>query len=87
MSNRLFTSNNERLHVTSYTGPANTLERTRVRVQFEVVKNDAAAYSPAAGKKIADETSLITSLGFNDVVALYNALDRWIADHRGKEGS
>jgi len=57
--------------VTSYTGPANTMERTRVRLQFETTP-------------IGDS---FTSLGFNDVVALYNALDRWIADHRGKEGS
>ena len=78
MSNRLFTSNNERLHVTSYTGPANTLERTRVRLQLEVLTDAARAAVTGVG---------ITSLGFNDVVALYNALDRWIADHRGKEGS
>jgi hypothetical protein len=47
------------------------MERTRVRLQFETTP-------------IGDS---FTSLGFNDVVALYNALDRWIADHRGKEGS
>jgi hypothetical protein len=63
-----------RLVVTSYTGPANTLERTRVRLQFETTP-------------IGPIGNTFTSLGFNDVVALYNALDRWIAEHRGKEGS
>lgn len=60
---------NSRLMVTSYTGPANTLERTRVRLQFS-----------CSGDELA-------SLGFNDVVALYNALDQWIAEHRGDKQS
>jgi hypothetical protein len=64
MSREIF--EHSRLMVTSYTGPANTLERTRVRLQFSLVMT-------------SDE---FTSLGFNDVVALYNALDRWIVEHR-----
>jgi|WetSurMetagenome_2_1015567.scaffolds.fasta_scaffold306901_2 hypothetical protein len=55
--------------VASYCGPANTIERTRMRVQ------------------IFANPTVTVSLGFNDVVALYNALDRWIAEHRGKSGS
>lgn len=58
-----------RMIATSYCGPANTIERTRMRVQFAT----------------SDEE--VPSLGFNDVVALYNALDRWIAEYRGKDGS
>jgi len=63
MSKQIF--EHSRLIVTSYTGPANTMERTRMRLQFD------APVDP-------DTTP---SLGFNDVVALHRALGAWIVEY------
>ncbi len=73
MSRNLFMSNNSRLNVSSFAGPANTLERTRVRLQFEVIST------------IDDEDPNVTSIGFDDAVALRSALDRWIAEQQKSE--
>jgi len=68
MSKTIFTADRPSsgsLHVASYCGPANTLERTRMRLQIEA-------------------PSTIASLGYNDVLALYDAIGRWLNDLREK---
>ena len=69
MSENTFKSDNGALCVTSYAGPVNTLERTRTRLQFTISAYDQSAY---------------TSIGFNEAVALYRALDRWISERSNK---
>lgn len=73
MSKNIFSSERPTgsIHVTSYSGPANTLERTRMRLQVETTDDDGL--------------SIALSLGFNDVRTLRDALDRWVTEQLQRE--